>query len=206
MDRLEQASRSVPAEVKAEPPPGPPPLPRGPAHLLAELHPRPSPEPILPPVDEIAEARVEVAPVVAAPRSRARERVFGALVLLAAGLGLVAAYLSAELAPPPPVEVDEALAEQRARAAEARAALESGHRLVLEGPAQADAALAAYRRALAAEPQLAAAERGMAIAWTAKGDKREAVAHYRRYLELHPTAKDAPEVRRIIADYEATQR
>jgi tetratricopeptide (TPR) repeat protein len=154
--------------------------------------------------DEIASAEIDVAPAPAPRRERhvIRDAIWVTMLVLAASGGLAAAYFSAETEPAPSAEVDPELAERRARLARARSALEEGHRLALEGASGADAAIAAYRRALEAAPELSAAERGLAIAFSAKGDTAEAVTHYRRYLELEPDAKDAAEVREIIEAWE----
>lgn len=218
MARLEEARRSAPTlpqrrtESVAPPtsPDTPPPLPEKPAHrLVARLEssaPR-SPTPAPPRIEEIASAHIPVAEVEAAvPRRGWRDAVWVTLLVGLVAGGIAAAYLSASEAPVTETRVNPELEAQRARAAKARQALERGLALTLEGPAKAGAAIRAYREALSLAPELAAAERGLAIALTAKGDKAAAAQHYRRYLELSPDAKDAPEVRRILSQFEASLR
>lgn len=213
MARLEEARKAAPAlpTAEAEPPPlpdTPPPLPEKPAHLLvaqlasAPSKPTPSSSPAA--LEEVSSAEIEVAPVEAsaAPRRIWRDAVWIGLLVALVGAGLVAAYTSATEAPPPEVAVDPALAAKRARLAEARAALEEGHRLNMQGPQNAKAAIKAYRRALELAPDLASAERGLAIALTAQGARADAVQHYRRYLDLQPEADDADEIRAMLRKYE----
>jgi tetratricopeptide (TPR) repeat protein len=201
---------SVPPPLPAapRPPPRPKSLEGKPAHLLiAHLEAensrrhtsavRAAPE--APPVDAIA--RVEVARP-ALPRARKVPdwvifSLLGALVL--GGIGF--AYTSAHQAPAPRAEIDPALAAAAEKRKAARAALDEGHQKLLAGADGVEAAIVAYQRALALEPNLASAERGLAIAFAARKDEATAVQHYQRYLQLDPDAKDADEVRAIIARY-----
>ncbi len=122
------------------------------------------------------------------------------LGLVVAG-GIYGAYRMVQKEPAPVVTVDPKLKEATEKKRLAMTALQEGHNLVLaEG--KLDEAIAAYDKALALEPTLAAAERGLAIAYTKKDDDATAVTHYQRYLELDPQAKDAGEVKKIIAAYE----
>ena len=118
----------------------------------------------------------------------------GVLVLV----GLAVVWAAVDREPPPEVKVDPALraaAEKKKRAIQA---LEEGHGLAAQGRKGAAAALRAYRRALSLDPELASAERGIAVVYAARNDDARAVKHYRRYLRLAPDASDAPDVRRII--------
>ena len=188
----------------------PPPLPAKPAHrLVAQLEASRPTAPVspAPALDEISTARVEV-PVSpsSAPRRRWVRDVAWLSVVVVAGLGaLTFAYRSADTASIPEPALDPRLEAKRARAARARTALEEGHRLALKGAGHADAAIEAYRRALAEEPELAAAERGWAIVLVSQGRKAEAVKHYRRYLALKPDARDAADVRSIIDEWEKSR-
>jgi tetratricopeptide (TPR) repeat protein len=201
---------SVPPPLPAapRPPPRPKSLEGKPAHLLiAHLEAensrrhtsavRAAPEAA--PVDEIA--RVEVAKP-ALPRARRVPDwvIFSLLGALVLG-GIAFAYTSAHQAPAPKAEIDPALAAAAEKRKAARAALEEGHQKLLAGADGVDAAIAAYQRALALEPNLPSAERGLAIAFTAKKDDATAVQHFQRYLQLDPDAKDADEVRARIARY-----
>lgn len=119
-------------------------------------------------------------------------------VLVLGGLGVSAYFVLRE--PPPKAEVDEKLKIEAERVKKVRQALNEGGTLATEG--KHDEAIAAYQRALAADPKEAKAERGLGITFAAKGQKDEAVKHLKRYLELAPTADDADEVRANIAAYE----
>lgn len=218
MARLEEARRSAPALPRRKsaavptPPPipspvaAPPPLPKPPAHrLVAQLEAQktdkspPRPSPAVPVVEEISTARIEVSTETAPPPQRGwRDAVWASLLVLLVLVGLGVAYFRANESPVSQATVNPALAEKKAKLSRARDALEEGHRWALQGPRQADKAISAYKRALVEAPDLAAAERGLAIAYTAKGKKGRAVKHYRRYLELDPEAKDADEVRKIL--------
>jgi tetratricopeptide (TPR) repeat protein len=123
------------------------------------------------------------------------------ILALIVGGGLYAAYRRVQKEPAPVVKVDPKLKEAAEKRKAAVTALEQGHVLVTQN-GKADEAIAAYKQALAVEPTLAAAERGLAIAYTSKNDDATAVVHYTRYLELDPAAKDADEVKRIITAYE----
>lgn len=208
LERLEAVRRGAGALPPKPPSDVPPPLPAAPAHRLVSSL-ASTPPPSAPAfgtadvLDEISSAKIEMpAPVAPAPRHHWREAVWGLLLVVLVAVGLTAAYFWAQEAEAPVAEVDPALSAERARLAKARSALEEGHQHNLEGVEAADAAIAAYERALAVAPELGGAERGLAIAYTKKGDKKSAVAHYRRYLELEPDAKDAAEVRKIIRSYE----
>jgi tetratricopeptide (TPR) repeat protein len=63
-----------------------------------------------------------------------------------------------------------------------------------------DKAIGAYRTAIEIDPTLAEAERSLAVALdlTERGD--EALAHFRRYLELKPEAPDAERVSQRISE------
>jgi tetratricopeptide (TPR) repeat protein len=67
-----------------------------------------------------------------------------------------------------------------------------------------DVAERSARRAieLDASHELPRAESLLASVLTTKGDRRGAIEHFRKYLELAPQAEDAEAVRRVIADLE----
>lgn len=131
--------------------------------------------------------------------------VVGTLGLLVLG-GVGFAYSSVQKEPAPTATVDPALAKKAALRKKAMAALEQGHTLALEGTEHSAEAITAYESALKLEPNLASAERGLAIVYAAKGEQTQAVQHYRRYLELSPEARDAPQVRAIVSGWEKSQR
>ena len=114
--------------------------------------------------------------------------------------GIYGAYQMVQKEPAPVVKVDAKLVEEAEKRKQSVAALEQGHLFVQQG--KPDKAIPAYQKALVADPTFAAAERGLAIAYTKKDDDATAVAHYKRYLELDPAAKDAEDVKKIITAYE----
>jgi tetratricopeptide (TPR) repeat protein len=122
------------------------------------------------------------------------------VVLVAAALGVV--YVMVHKEPGPSAEVDPAVQLIAEKRRQAIGALEEGHKLALEGKAKADDAIKAYSHALELDPNLASAERGLAIAYAAKEDEEQAVEHYKNYLKLAPQAPDADTVRKIVSDYE----
>lgn len=131
--------------------------------------------------------------------------VMSLLAVLVLG-GIYGAYRVVQKEPAPEAKVDPKLKAAAERKKQAVQQLEEGHRLAMQGKESADAAIAAYQKALTLEPSLAKAERGLAIAYTHKEDKAAAVKHYKKYLELDPKAKDAAEVREIIRSYEKKAR
>lgn len=207
---------------KGGPPPlppggGPPPLPSKakkprPAHLLlAELEARsqretPSQDLSLDmPALEIARARVQK-PEVPKARRGPSDGAIRTVAALIVALGFFAVYWSTQSEPEPEVKVDAALQAEADRRRQAIELLEKGHILAVEGPERADQAIAAYEQALALVPDLASAEKGLAVAFAAKDQDDVAVQHYRRYLELAPAADDADQVKAIIREYERARR
>lgn len=191
----------------------PPPLPKPPAHrLLAQLQhvSPPAAEISAPPEEhEISSARIEIVdePVAISPaRQLFKDSVWGLGIGLVSLILLAGAYVSANWAPVPEPSVDPALTEKRARLEHATKALERGHGWAVKGKASADQAIVAYKEAISYMPKLAAAQRGLAIAYTSKGLKEKAVRHYRQYLKLDPDAHDAEEVRAILARWQRENR
>ena len=109
---------------------------------------------------------------------------------------------TSEPPPEPARAIDPALVKKLETRKKAMAALEKGHELALKGPGFADAAIAAYKDALALEPTLPSAERGLGSVYYVKKDVARAVEHYKRYLMLSPDADDAVEVRTIVDRHE----
>jgi len=97
--------------------------------------------------------------------------------------------------PPPPnprAAMQRALAVSQVRHGEA--ALEQG---------RPDEALGSFRAALENEPTLAAAFRGMGMAYAMQGHDAQALQSYDRYLRLAPGAPDAAEIRQSIRELKA---
>lgn len=225
--RLE-AARGGAASSAPPPPPGagnghhpappalPPPLkpaqkrsapPARPAHLLvAQLEADEKKKSEAQAAAAVPEAHSEIAVVsIDLPAPKAKKRLVPdwavkliLAVLVFGGLGASAYFVLRE--PPPKAEVDEKLKAEAERVKKVRQALNEGGTLATEG--KHEEAIAAYQRALAADPKEAKAERGLGITYAAKGQKDEAVRHLKRYLELAPTADDADEVRANILAYE----
>lgn len=154
--------------------------------------------------DEISQVEIKLE----APKKRKRwvpDWLVVAILAVGVAGGVYGVYAAVKEEPAPVVRVDPKLIEAKERRAKAIKALQHGHELALLGAEKADAAIVAYKQALELEPTLASAERGLAIAYTAKDDKAQAVLHYERYLTLDPKASDAAEVRAIIEDYRKVQ-
>jgi len=73
-------------------------------------------------------------------------------------------------------------------------ALEQGH---------PDEALGSFRAALENAPTLAAAFRGMGMAYAMQGHDAQALQSYDRYLRLAPGAADAAEIRQSMRELKA---
>ncbi len=212
----EEADEGDPAGRDA-PAPAPPPLPAAkapppkaerpsakPAHLLvAELAEEEERDkrPALPragsSVEAIAALDVAKPLPTVAPKRRLPTSVTVGIVAVVVLAAVGGAYWKAKQEPAlPKQEVNPELLAKKKRLEQALDALEDGH--VLFRQRKSDEAIASYKKALELEPTLAKAERGLGIAYAAKGDKKQAVGHYRRYLELDKTAQDADEVKKII--------
>lgn len=157
------------------------------------------------PQDEIAQVEVDL-PEETPKRRPIPNWVVATLLVVLVTAGVAVVYSMATKKPAPVAEVDPELLAERQRRTEAMAALEKGHMEALKGETGADAAIAAYKKALELEPTLAAAVRGIAIAHASKKEDARAVRHYRRYLKMKPDAKDAADVRDIIKKYEKSHR
>lgn len=196
----------LPASTAAPLVPGPAAPASKPAHLLvAELDEedararRPLPRPTSS-VEQIAALEIARPIPEAKPKRRLPTSVTIGIVVVVAGLAIGAALFKANKEPPPPKqEIDPALVAKMQRRQQAVDALEDGH--VLLRQRKTDEAIASYKKALELEPSLAKAERGLGIAFAAKGDKKEAVSRYRRYLQLDPSAPDADDVKKIIEKF-----
>jgi Tetratricopeptide repeat len=88
-----------------------------------------------------------------------------------------------------PLDADEALAQ-------ARAAYAIGNQHLFAG--EGDEAVAAYRKALSIYPSYAAGYRGLGLAFAQQGDKPSAIAAFKTYVKLAPTAKDVALIQKRI--------
>jgi predicted Zn finger-like uncharacterized protein len=65
---------------------------------------------------------------------------------------------------------------------------------------QADAAIATFKQVLTKAPRFSDAHIGIAEAYRAKGQKRDAIKHYQDYLSIMPNGEDADLARRMLKD------
>jgi tetratricopeptide (TPR) repeat protein len=100
-----------------------------------------------------------------------------------------------EAAPPPqPAPVENTNSKQIAAGL-----VKKGNQLFMQQ--QYEEAARAYLEAIQRNPRLPMAYRGLGSAMAASGRTAEAVAYYKKYLALSPSAPDAPQVQKIISDY-----
>jgi tetratricopeptide (TPR) repeat protein len=189
--------------------------------------PAPSPAPALPEAEPPAPKTAEVAPApepapqAAAPapaKTAAPEKIVEALpdagpaaqeALPAPDAGTKVAQEAPAL--PLPVESPRAPAPSRApppkrlpispAAMTHAVALSQVHRgeAALEH-GKADDALSSFRGALDNDPAMAAAYRGMGMAFAVQGEDAQALKSYEKYLQLAPSAPDAADIRRSMAE------
>jgi Tetratricopeptide repeat len=88
-----------------------------------------------------------------------------------------------------PLDPDQALAQ-------ARVAYAIGNQHLFAG--EGDEAIAAYRNALSIYPSYAAGYRGLGLAFAQQGDKPSAIAAFKTYVKLAPTAKDVALIQKRI--------
>jgi Flp pilus assembly protein TadD len=96
--------------------------------------------------------------------------------------------------PSSPLDVDEALAQ-------ARAAYANGNQHLFAGEGRE--AVAEYRRALSDYPSYAAGYRGLGLAFAQLDDKPAAIAAFKTYVKLAPTAKDVALIQKRIRNLSA---
>ena len=80
-----------------------------------------------------------------------------------------------------------------------------GDKVVKQGEAalragKTDDALAAFKAAIASNPQLGVAHRGMAMVLMMQGKEQDAKREYETYLQLAPTAPDAARIKQLISE------
>jgi len=105
--------------------------------------------------------------------------------------------------PPPPIQRKPAAPNPRAAMQRALAVsqVRRGEEALEQG--RPDEALGSFRAALENEPTLAAAFRGMGMAYAMQGHDAQALQSYDRYLRLAPGAADAAEIRQSIRELKA---
>jgi hypothetical protein len=96
-----------------------------------------------------------------------------------------------------PSEAPPGPRNQRQRAS---AAYEQGVRLFMDG--SLDAAETSFRRTLKLDPTHAAAYKGLGLVYRRSGQRRRALVELRTYLKRAPKAKDAAQIRKLIAALE----
>ena len=153
---------------------------------------------------EAAIAQVQVDVPTDKPKRRLPEWVWGGLIVAAVAVGLGYAYTRAQSEPTPIVEVDPERVAAAARQKRALTALQDGHQAVLDDAP--DRAIRHYQEALRLDPSLASAERGLGIAYAARGDRDRALKHYRRFVELEPDGLEAAKIKGLIRDYVKEKR
>ncbi len=97
--------------------------------------------------------------------------------------------------PPRPMGSSPKTIVSKAATESARQFLDAGERALRDG--NAVDALNAFELALAAEPDLAPAMRGAAIAYAMQRKNEQAKEHLRRYLQMAPDGIDAPDVKEL---------
>ncbi|MEL7369091.1 MAG: tetratricopeptide repeat protein [Myxococcota bacterium] len=154
--------------------------------------------------DAIARAKVNLPPP--APVRRLPEWVWAALLVMLVAVSLGYAYLRATSEQALPYEVDpvEHTRSQTENDLRVLKSLNQGHKAALDG--QHRAAISYYKAALAIDPELASAERGLGIAYAALDDHASAIRHYERFIALQPETLEAARVKKLIESYKRKQR
>ncbi|HWT86701.1 MAG TPA: tetratricopeptide repeat protein [Myxococcales bacterium] len=206
------ASQPEPVATPAVAPP-PPEAPLPPVEKArVEKAPAEKPPAEKPPVPDASVAEVTPAP----PDAGAPAPDAGAVAIADAGEVDAGAAVAAEVdagpppvaaapAQPPPPSIQRKPAPPNPRAAMQRALAVSqvrhGEAALEQG--RPDEALGSFRAALESEPTLAAAFRGMGMAYAMQGHDAQALQSYDRYLRLAPGAADAAEIRQSIRELRA---
>src|SRR5882672_7117493 len=105
--------------------------------------------------------------------------------------------------PPPPIQRKPAPPNPRAAMQRALAVSQVRHGEEALEQGHPDEALGSFRAALESAPTLAAAFRGMGMAYAMQGHDAQALQSYDRYLRLAPGAADAAEIRQSIRELKA---
>jgi tetratricopeptide (TPR) repeat protein len=206
------ASQPEPVATPALAPP-PPDAPPPPAEKpRVEKPPAEKPPAEKAPVPDASVAEVAPAP----PDAGAPATDAGALAVADAGEVDAGAALAAEVdagppavaaapaqPPPPPIQRKPAPPNPRAAMQRALAVSQVRHGEAALEQGRPDEALGSFRAALENEPTLAAAFRGMGMAYAMQGQDAQALQSYDRYLRLAPGAADAAEIRQSIRELKA---
>jgi len=154
-----------------------------------------------------AEARaisaVEIAgPTALAPKKRWSAKVWGPVMAIIVGLIVAFAWNQGFKEPAPESSRDHTVLETQVnQRRKAVSLVNKAHELAIQGPAKTSDALKTYREALALDPKLASAHKGLGSVLLREKKTEEAIAHYRKYLVLNPKAADATEVRSLVEKY-----
>jgi tetratricopeptide (TPR) repeat protein len=105
--------------------------------------------------------------------------------------------------PPPPIQRKPAPPNPRAAMQRALAVSQVRHGEEALEQGHPDEALGSFRAALENAPTLAAAFRGMGMAYAMQGHDAQALQSYDRYLRLAPGAADAAEIRQSMRELKA---
>jgi len=105
--------------------------------------------------------------------------------------------------PPPPIQRKPAPPNPRAAMQRALAVSQVRHGEEALEQGHPDEALGSFRAALESAPTLAAAFRGMGMAYAMQGHDAQALQSYDRYLRLAPGAADAAEIRQSMRELKA---
>lgn len=200
--------------MRAEVAPQPPPLAQPP---VQPAQPPPAPEPVA-----AADASVVAQPAPAVDAGAAAPAPVDAGAVAAADAGAVdAGALAVEDDPTIPLPGEKpAPAPAKAQPPAKKKPLQVSQAAMLHAVAlsqvrrgesalekgRADEALESFRAALENEPTIAVAFRGMGMAYALQSNDAQALQAYEKYLKLAPSAADASDIRRSIAELKARSR
>ncbi|MEM7679206.1 MAG: tetratricopeptide repeat protein [Myxococcota bacterium] len=136
------------------------------------------------------------------------EWVWGALLVMLVAVSLSYAYLRATNEQALPYEVEPARIDSDRRSEnddrKLLRLLKKGHEAAIAG--QHRQAILNYQAAVALDPNLASAQRGLGIAYAAIEDYASAVRHYERFIDLQPESMEAAKIQELIEAYKRMQR
>jgi tetratricopeptide (TPR) repeat protein len=112
--------------------------------------------------------------------------------VLALAVLLLAIACEAKAPAPPPPPAAPPVAPPVAPPPDAQALFDEGQAAM--GKNELDLAVSTFERCVAADPAHPLCHRSLGLLFDHRGDAVKACTHYRRYLELMPTAGDAAEL------------